>query len=187
DNITPDLHSTLLSFSTPINQGDNYAERVSALFVPKVTTNYTFFITTDDDSDLFLSTDSTPGNKRLIAQEIDWSGPLTWNSDGGNAAGAVNQKRSDRWSADGTTTNFANGIPLVAGTQYYLEAVHHEGGGGDNVDVTFKFVGEPDPKDGTASRITSGWLGPYALGLDGAYVVITNQPASQTVLQGHSA
>jgi hypothetical protein len=187
DTNTPDLHLTLLSFSTKEEQGDNYAERVSGLFVPKVTTNYTFFVTSDDDSDLFLSTDATPGNKRLIAQEIDWSNPLTWNTDDGGAAGAVNQKRSDRYSADGTTTNYAGGIALVAGTQYYIEAVHHEGGGGDEVDATFKIVGEPDPKNGTASRITSGWLGPYALGLDGAYVVITNQPANASVLQAQKA
>ena len=187
DTNTPDIHNILFTFSTPHNQADNYGERVSAIFVPKVTTNYTFFVTTDDDSDLFLSTDATPVNKRMIAQEVDWSGPLTWTSNGGGTGGnQLPQKRSDQWN-NGTSVPFANGIPLVAGTSYYIEVAHHEGGGGDNVDVTYKYVGEPDPADGSPSRISPTVLGPYVQGMDGGYVVITNQPASGIVPQGQSA
>jgi len=187
DTNPPDIHNILFTFSTPANQGDNFGERVSAIFVPKVTTNYTFFVTTDDDSDLFLSTDATPANKRMIAQEVDWSGPLTWLSNGGGTGGnQLPQKRSDQWN-NGATVPFANGIPLVAGTPYYIEVAHHEGGGGDNVDVTFKYVGEPDPTDGTPSRITPTTLGPYVQGLNGGYVVITNQPQGGTVAQGQNS
>jgi len=177
DATTPDVQLVLGSFSSPSEQGDNFAERLSCLFKPLVTTNYTFFITSDDDSDLFVSTDSTPANKRMVAQEVDWSNPFTWNSDDGGAAGAVAQKRSDQWN-NGTTVPFPNGISLVAGNSYYIEAAHHEGGGGDKVDVTFKIVGEPDPVNGDPSKITAFLTAPYPMGLDGGYIVVTNPPQS---------
>src|SRR5262245_52223549 len=67
---------------------ENYGERVSGIFVPAVTGNYIFFISGDDDSDLFLSTDASPVNKRIICQEMQWSDPNSWLAAG---AGDVNQ------------------------------------------------------------------------------------------------
>jgi len=188
DTVTPDIQLSLSVFGSPEEQGDNFGERLSCLFIPPVTTNYTFFITSDDDSDLFLSTDSTPVSKRLIAQEVDWSNPLSWvSNDGGTAAHEVTQKRSDQWVPDPAnppaSPPFANGIALDSTKTYYMEAVHHEGGGGDKVDVTFKIVGEPDPQNGDATRINAFTLAPSPLALDGAYIVITNQPQSTTVTQ----
>ena len=78
---------------TPSGQGSSYAERVSAVFTAPATTNYVFFLASDDDSDLFLSTDSTPANKRLIAQETVWSNSRQWLTSGGNSVLA--SKRSD--------------------------------------------------------------------------------------------
>jgi hypothetical protein len=137
----------LSSFESFTNFADNYAERVSGLFTPATDGNYIFFIASDDDSDLFLSTDSSPANKRLIAQELGWSGVRRWFTDaGGPATPAAAQKRSDTFSPDnGATTPFAAGIALTHGTAYYIEAVHHEGGGGDNLAVTFKLSTDPDP------------------------------------------
>jgi hypothetical protein len=36
--------------------GNDYAQRISGYFTPNETTDYVFFVATDDDSDLFLST-----------------------------------------------------------------------------------------------------------------------------------
>jgi uncharacterized repeat protein (TIGR03803 family) len=190
DAITPDRQLALTTFSSPQEQGSYFAQRLSGLFVPPLTTNYTFFITSDDAGDLFLSSDPSPAHKTLIAQEIDWSNPLTWlSNNGGIASRQLEQKRSDQWSPDGgVTVPNAAGIPLVAGNVYYLEAVHQEYAGGDEVDVTFKMVGEPDPPDQTPSRIDASVLAPFPLGLDGAYIIVTNPPQStgafpnQTVL-----
>src|ERR1019366_6335998 len=66
---SPTMVNYLSSFETPSGQGSNYAERVSGFFIPPVTGNYVFFIAAGNDSDLFLSTDATTENKRLIAQE----------------------------------------------------------------------------------------------------------------------
>lgn len=151
--------ATYTEFDTKEESGDNFADRIMTLFVAPATTNYIFFVCSDDDSDLFLSTDATPGNKRLIAQEANWSNKDEWVSFEGGAKGDF-PKRSDLYTPDaGTTFPYAKGIPLVAGQKYWIEAVHHEGGGGDNVGATFKYVGEPDPTNGAPSRLTGPLIG----------------------------
>jgi hypothetical protein len=189
DSTVPDKLLALGLFETPTAQGNTYGERVDCLFKPAVTTNYTFFITADDDADLFISQNSGTNNLQLIAQEVSWSNPRTWvSNDGGTGNRDVQQKRSDQYSPDaGTTMPYSNGIPLVAGNTYYLEAVHHEGGGGDFVDVTFKIAGEPDPKNGDASRITAFTTAPWPKGLDGAYIVVTNPPQNVIGNQSRTA
>src|SRR5439155_150116 len=83
-------------------------------------------------------------------------------------------ERSDRWVPDTTmppaSPPFANGIHLTNGITYYIEAVHHEGGGGDNLAVTFKLKGDPDPAPGAAVAIAGFVLAPYVQGLDGASI-----------------
>jgi len=184
DTNTPDIQLALPSFSSPSAQGSTFTERLNCLFKPPVTTNYTFFITGDDNCDLFVSTDATPASKRMVAQEAAWSNPFTWVTDDGG--GSVAQKRSDMWT-NGITAPFSNGIPMVAGTSYYIEAVHNEGGGGDKVDVTFKIVGEADPVNGDASRITTFSTAPFPSGLDGGYIVVTNPPQTTTGIQSQTA
>lgn len=178
----PTIVSALPSFQAPTDFADNYSQRVSGLFTPSVTGEYVFFVSADDDTDLFLSTDSTAANKRLIAQETNWSGPRNWNTPG-DAAAPAGQRRSDQWSPDGgTTTPFANGISLIAGQSYYIEAVHHEGGGGDNLAATFKLVSEADPVDGDASRFTNNVIS--FVTRPSTALTITTQPAATTVTQG---
>jgi len=151
---TPTTDSiTLNVFDTPAGQADNYTDRISGLFIPPATTNYVFFLAGDDDSDLFLSTDATPGNKRLIAQQGTWSNKDQW------VPAGVTTTRSDQWKNPQGVAPYANGIPLVAGQKYWIEAVHHEGGGGDNVGATFIFKGEPDPANGAASKLTNNVIG----------------------------
>src|SRR5688572_12408394 len=138
--------------------GANFARRVSGVFIPPTTGNYVFFVTSDDDSDLFLSTDANPANKRLIAQETGWSSSLQWTASAGGSN--LDQKRSDRFTVPGTTNRpFATGIPLVAGQRYYIEGVHGEGGGGDNFAATFKLLSDPDPEVATSSALTGPVIG----------------------------
>jgi hypothetical protein len=194
----PDTVDQLPTFETPTNFSDNYVHRVSGLFVPQITGNYVFFIAADDQGDLFLSTDATPANKRLIAQETGWSGVRNWNGVGApgadlTAAQAIALKRSDGFIPNplndpGAVPPFTNGIALTAGTSYYIEAVQEDGAGGDNLAVTFKLVGEPDPVNGSGPRIDSTVLGTYPLNvaLDGAILNITQQPLSTNGLQNRT-
>ena len=178
------------SFHAPVNvltpggADFTYARRVSGLFIPAVSGNYVFFVCSDDDSDLFLSTDESPSHKRLIAQETVWSDDMSWSGAVG-APSDVNQKRSDKWSPDGgVTMPYSTGIPLVALNRYYIEGVQHEGGGGDNFSATFKLLADADPADGTATALTNGVIAyltsPVTTGS------IATQPQSVTVYESQS-
>lgn len=169
------------TFETPSGQGVNYAERVSGLFTPAQTANYVFFIASDDDSDLFLSTDSTPTNKHLIAQESAWSASREWLSSSGGSTVAA--KRSDQFT--GTKWPGGNTIHLTAGTSYYLEADHHQGGGGDNFGVTFKLSTDADPANGIAPRLSGSLLS--SSDFNNAFVTITAPPANSIAPPGSTA
>jgi hypothetical protein len=131
------------------SSGNNYANRLSTLFYPPTSGNYVFFVASDDASDLFVSTDSTPGNKHLVAQETAWSNARQWTAPGGGGSTAA-QKRSDQWTTNGVQP-WAAGIPMTAGQAYYIEMDHQDTGGGDNAGATFIKVGDPDPANGSAS------------------------------------
>lgn len=149
--------SRVTSFELPVNDGiENYTRRVSGYFIPAQTGDYVFFLSADDDSDLYLSTDADPAHKRLIAQESAWSNSRNWTTVPGGSASSPSQKRSDQWSPDGgTTAPYANGIHLEAAKEYYIEGVQHQGVGGDNFAVTYKLVSEADPADGDAPRLNA--------------------------------
>ena len=185
-NTVPGLISLVSQAQLPGGNGDNYSQRMSGYFIPQTTDAYVFFIASDDDCDLFLSTDSGPANKQLIAQEAGWSGALNWQTVGGG--GTASQKRSDQWSPDGgTTTPYSAGINLVAGQKYYIESVMHQGGGGDNWAITYQTVAEGAPADGTASRMTAASNNIAVITWPGTSINWTLQPvASLTVNEGQS-
>jgi hypothetical protein len=177
--------TTYTVFDTKEESGDNYADRLSGFFIPSVTTNYVFYISSDDDGDLFLSTDANPLNKRMVAQEVGWSNPDQWQAIGGNGS-TIAQKNSSGFSPDGgTTIPFKNGIHLVAGQKYWIEAVHHEGGGGDNVGATFTFFGEPIPTNGAPSALTGSLIG-YGYTIPASFTVV-NQASNVTANAGMEA
>ena len=159
----PDYTAGLPKFFAANSGYLNYAQRISGYFIPPVTTNYIFFIESDDASDLWISTDSTPANKYQIATETAWSNQGQWNSSGGGSTLA--QKRSDQYLPGGATVPpYANGILLTAGKQYYIEADHQQGNGGERVEVTFATVSENQssgvPLDNDVTRIDAGYTGP---------------------------
>ncbi len=132
------------SFDNPGNIGINYTTRNSGWFIPPATDQYVFFVACDDDSDLFLSTDASMAKKTIIAQESGWSPFDSWLVAGSGAATDAAQKRSDQWTADASGNNppNANGISLNKDQPYYIELVHHQGGGGDNFSVTYQTIAQ---------------------------------------------
>jgi hypothetical protein len=128
-------NTTLTSFSTsPLtggdlnnnpafgNLGDNYGDHIYGWLKPTVTTNYTFFIRSDDSSELWLSTDNTQANGMLIAYEPGCCNPFEEPGD--------------------TVTQTSVPISLTAGQSYYIESFHKEGGGGDYVQVAWRADGD---------------------------------------------
>jgi len=148
----------LTSFDYPSTTLDNWGQRISGVFIPATTGDYVFFCASDDDGDLFLSTDASPSHKTIIAQEASWSNIDQWSAPGGGSSSAA-QKRSDQWTNSAGVAPNKNGIHLVAGSHYWIEYVKHDGGGGDDASVTFKLVSDPDPANGTPSALTGNLIG----------------------------
>ena len=87
--------------------GDNYGDAVSGWITPTVSGDYYFFLASDDASQLYLSSNADPANAALIAEE---TGCCHGYLEPGNAQTSVAQT-------------------LKAGTPYYIQALHTQGGG----------------------------------------------------------
>ena len=72
----PDITSAVSEFGSAWGVADYYFARVSGYFVPPSNGNYVFFVDSDDQSNLYLSTDETPANKKLIAQGTGLEQPV---------------------------------------------------------------------------------------------------------------
>ena len=121
--------------------GENYGDRIQGWLTPKETGNYTFFIRSDDGSQLFLSTDDKPDNATMIASEDTAGNPFKEPGDGISEASAPQS--------------------LVAGKHYYILALHKEGTGGDYVEVAWRKEGDTNAAP-TLKPIPGEFLSAYA-------------------------
>jgi uncharacterized repeat protein (TIGR03806 family) len=99
------------NFETATNTGlNNYGQRLRAYIVPPASGGYSFWIASDDASELLLSSDENSSHATRIAWVSVWTDPREWTKE-------PNQKSAL--------------IPLEAGRRYYAEARMRQGGGGD--------------------------------------------------------
>lgn len=113
-NSAPTSAIDISIFESPSNAGDNYGCRVRGYVCPPVTGNYTFFISSDDQSELWLSTNDNPNNKVKLASVIGSTAIRQW---------------------DKYTTQQSVLVNLVQGKRYYVEALHKEGTAYDHLSV----------------------------------------------------
>jgi uncharacterized repeat protein (TIGR03806 family) len=118
---SPSNTGSLSSFQAPANVADNYGTRVFGWVHAPVTGTYTFSIYGDDNCELWLGTNSSPDTRRLIASVPEWT-------------------TQNEWTKFPQQTSV--GIPLVAGQFYFIEALHKEGSGGDNLGVAWSYPGQ---------------------------------------------
>ena len=107
----------ITAFQTPYYFGDNYGSRLRGYICVPQTGNYTFYIASDDDGELWLSTDADPLNKKRIAWVSGWTAPNDYSK-------SQSQKSKT--------------IYLKQGEKYYIEALHKEGNGGDHLSVAWQ-------------------------------------------------
>jgi len=110
----------ITSLEGPTNWADNYGARIRGYIHPTVSGSYTFWVAGDDNADLYLSTDDNPTHATRIAYVNGWTNSREWG------------KYSTQQSAT---------INLVAGQKYYIEVLHKEATGGDNVAVAWQGPG----------------------------------------------
>jgi hypothetical protein len=136
----PSSSDQLSSFEAPINWADNYGTRIRGFITAPNTGSFVFWISSDDGSELWLSTDANPANKQLVASVPGWTNSREWN------------KYSQQQSA---------AIGLTAGQKYYVEALQKEGGGGDNAAVGWAKPGQSttSPSEIVPGSVLSPWPG----------------------------
>lgn len=112
------------SFETPTNWADNLGQRVRGYVYPPVSGQYRFWIASDDEGRLILSSNSNPANGSIIARVPTWTNSREWT----------------RFAEQASAV-----ITLQAGQPYYIEALMKEGGGGDNLAVAWQIPGSSGP------------------------------------------
>ncbi|MBK6342249.1 MAG: hypothetical protein IPF41_06590 [Flavobacteriales bacterium] len=114
---SPSGSSSLTSFQGPTNFANNYGTRVRGWIVAPQTGNYTFTLTSDDASVLYLSLNAEPQFAQMIC----------------NVPGWTNETEYTKYPSQVSTT-----IPMVAGRYYYVELLQKEGSGGDHFAVRWQ-------------------------------------------------
>ena len=104
----------LTSMEIPVDQNDNYGTRLCGFVVPPDTGDYTFWIASDDNGELSVSTSEDPKAKQKIASVPEFTGSREWEK-------FPSQKSKP--------------VHMEKGKKYYIEALQKEGGGGDNLAV----------------------------------------------------
>ncbi|MBI5387747.1 MAG: hypothetical protein HZA90_24055 [Verrucomicrobia bacterium] len=163
---SPDSASYVMHAEAPNNAADNYGQRLVGLLLPPVTGNYRFYISSDAQGALYLGTDDTPTDLRLLATEPQYdTGPRDW-------VGTTRRTAAN-------PENRSAPVYLVAGQKYFFEAVMKADTGDDNLGVTWQLPGESVPANG-AAPILANFLASFADPTT-ASLSITQQPASLTV------
>jgi len=124
--------------------GDNYGDCLSGWITPTVTGDYTFFLASDDASELDLSTDGTVANAQPIAVETSC------------CHGFLDTTNVTLPPQTSTPQH------LVANTPYFIRALHTEGGGGDFVKVAWRLSTDPTPAV-NLTPISAQYLSAFAL------------------------
>jgi signal transduction histidine kinase len=92
-------------FETPENEGNFRLTRMRGFLRPPVTGNYTFWIASDDSSELWLSTGTDPAQARRIAFLSGWTDRHNWS----------------RFPSQRSEALFLEG-----GKSYFIEALHEQ-------------------------------------------------------------
>lgn len=150
-------------FETSAHATNNYGQRLRASIIPPLTGNYTFWVAAHDTATLSLGTNSLPSSARVIASVTRNNGDVS----------------ARQW--DVQLSQKSAPIPLVAGEQYYIEALMKSG-------ISIQFP--PDHlsirwqlPDGTFEEpISITRLTPVGLGLP----LIAQQPIGANIVEGSS-
>lgn len=157
---SPDTVQYLPTLETPSNIDDNYGAVLLGYVVPPVSGDYTFYIASDDNGELLLSPDENPANAIQIAYEPNYDTARNW------------QGRPELQSTPQS---------LLAGRRYYFQAAMKEGGGDDNLAVTWVKPGETIQAG--QAPIRNQYLLPYG-SVTGGDPQIARQPTGSTVNVG---
>lgn len=103
---------------------DNFGSRLHGWLLPETSGDYTFWIASDDSSQLWLSTSDSPADAKMLCEE----------------PGCCNDY-------DGRPEQKSAPVYLEGGQKYYISAMYKEGGGGDWCKVAWEGPDSPTRTD----------------------------------------
>lgn len=109
-------------FEAPRDWADSYGTRMRAYLYAPTSGSYTFWIASDDNSELWLSSSDQPASAQRIASVPGYTAYQQWN----------------KYAQQQSTA-----VTLQAGQLYYIEALQKEGVGGDHLSVAWQAPGGP--------------------------------------------
>ncbi len=136
-NSAPTSATSISQFEAPRNTGDNYGRRIRGYIYPPVSGNYTFWIASDNNSELWLSTTSLPQNKVKIASVTGWTNYREWT----------------KYTTQKSVVKY-----LTAGQKYYIEALHKEQNLADHISVGWQL-----PSGTQEMPVPGNRLSPYTV------------------------
>jgi len=125
----PDETDIVGSLSNGPERGANYGTRITGILTAPQTGEYTFYLTSDDQGQLWVSKDEDRANLERIASVPTYA-------------------RRGNW--DEFSTQASKKITLTEGGRYFVEVLHKEGGSPDHLAVGWKLP------DGTVERPIGG-------------------------------
>ncbi|TVR75419.1 MAG: T9SS C-terminal target domain-containing protein [Marinilabiliales bacterium] len=147
-------------FEAPVNVDDHYGQKVHGYIEPPVTGDYVFWIASDDNGRLYLSSDEDHANITGIASVPGWTQSREWD------------KYPEQQSVP---------VPLVEGRKYYIKALMKEHAGGDNLAVRWMLpsgvIQEPVPAEHLYWRETELHTN-FRINREGEEVILTAPDSS---------
>ncbi len=149
DFTSADSHSYIEDFEIPENIGDEYGARVRGYIVPPISGEYEFWVSSDDESEVYLYTvyDKSHANFSLptIAQTISndplihITGSHSQPREFEDSFKAVHGSSYTQWDQYVGQTYFSKNLEV--GKLYYVEALYKEGTAGDHLSLGWRLPG----------------------------------------------
>ncbi|MHC4248944.1 MAG: PA14 domain-containing protein [Planctomycetota bacterium] len=122
---SPDERFEAKALELPRGFGDAYGTMMEGYLHPPADAGYTFYIASDDQSELWLSPDADPARAVRVASVPDYTGKGEWT-------------KSD--------SQRSRPVALAKDRKYYFRVLHKEGSGGDHVSVAWRIDGMDKPE-----------------------------------------
>ena len=130
----PSFTELVKDFEGPTDWADEYGTRMLGQLWPTLSGQHTFWIASDDYSELWISTTPNASNAVKLA----------------SVTGSTDSRQWDRYTSQKTQQ-----VSLTAGNRYYIMALQKEGIGGDNIAVAWQ-----GPNSPARAVIDGYWLRP---------------------------
>jgi len=107
-----------LNLPTSVSRGNNYGQRIFGYIIAPETTDYTFWVTSADSSEFWLSSDSSSFNRERMCYLSGRVANMEW---------------------DRLLTQKSQSVSLQAGQAYYFEVLHKDDKKSDRVAVAWQY------------------------------------------------